>query len=76
MDISSIDTKATEFTEEELTAMGDILIKAKEIENDPILLKLVQNHMDKKVKSIKSVKDLRKKAQELALAPDTQDNAE
>ncbi len=66
MKLSEIDTKKQEYTDDELDALVDILIKAKEIEGDSTLYKVVQAHMKKKTKAIKSVADLKAKAAELA----------
>lgn len=64
MNIAKVDTSQTEFTGEELDAMVDILTKAKEIEGDKSLFKLVKKHMKEKTKKYTSVADLRAKANE------------
>lgn len=67
MNVSEIDTSQMEFSEEELDAMVEILTKAEEIKADPPLLKLVEKHGRKKVKSIESMSDLRRVASDKAL---------
>lgn len=66
MDISKINPKALEFTEEELDALTQILAKAEEIKKDSTLYRLVQKHADKKITEFKSVEDLKKHSKNLA----------
>lgn len=70
MKLEDIDTKKDGWTDEELDALVDILVKAEEIKTDSVLYKLVQQHMKKKKKKIDSVADLRAKEQELGARGD------
>jgi flavoprotein len=65
MDISQIDVKALEFTQEELDALADILVKAKEIQEDHTLMRLVSKHAERKVTEFKSVEDLKNHSKNL-----------
>lgn len=66
MDIDKIDPTSLEFTTEELDALAQILSKAKQIESDKTLHRLVIKHIDKKVEDFKSVDDLKKHSMNLA----------
>lgn len=59
-----IDTTLMEFSQEELQTMGEILLKAEEIEADKQLYNLVRKSMRKKAKAITSTEELRDRANE------------
>ena len=65
MDLNKIDPAALEFSDEEMDALVQILTKADQIQKDHTLMRLVQKHMDKSVKEIKSMDDLKKHAKRL-----------
>lgn len=58
--IEKIDPKADEFSEEELETMAEIVLKAKAIQDDTMLMALVERHMRKKKRAIESLEDLRR----------------
>lgn len=63
-----------EYSEEQLHELGEILLKAKDIEADAELLALVKGAMKGKVNKIKSLDDLREKAN--SVAKEERDNEE
>jgi hypothetical protein len=54
-----------EYSEDQLQEMGEILLKAKDIEADPELLAMVKEAMSGKAKKIRSLDDVKKKAADL-----------
>ena len=54
-----LDIDKNEFSEDELDMMIDVLEKAEAIKEDGPLFKIVKKRMGEKVKSIKSMEDLR-----------------
>lgn len=66
MDLDKLDPSATEFTKEELDGFSQILSKAKLIEEDKTLHRLVMRHIDKTVKDFKSIDDLKQHSKNLA----------
>lgn len=75
MKLEDIDPSQQEFSDEELKAMGEILLKAEEIKADHALYNIVEKHMKKQVKKIKSLSDLRAKANALEMTPDPPEGA-
>lgn len=63
-----------EYSEDQLHELGEVLLKAKDIEADPELLALVKEAMKGKVNKIKSLDDLREKAN--SVAKEERDNEE
>lgn len=70
MKIQDIDPTKMEYDDSELDSMIDVLTKAEDIKKDSSLYELIKKRMKSKVKSIKSIGDLRNKANELALSQD------
>ena len=56
-----------EYSEADLHDMGECLLKAKEIQADPKLYKMVMQHLNMKVDKIMSLDDLRKKQKEIEM---------
>lgn len=69
MRIAQIDPGKMEFSEEELDGMIDCLDKAEQIKKDQTLMQILQKRMKSKVKSIKSLSDLRARASQVELQP-------
>ncbi len=63
-----------EYSEDQLHELGEVLLKAKDIEADPELFALVKEAMKGKVNKIKSLDDLRKKAN--SVSKEERDNEE
>ena len=63
-----------EYSEDQLHELGEVLLKAKDIEADPGLFALVKGAMKGKVDKIRSLDDLRKKAN--SVSKEERDNEE
>jgi hypothetical protein len=70
MQISEIDCKKGEYTDEEMNAMCDLMEKAHEISSDPALAKAVGKHMKRRANKLKSTADLRAKLSDLERTPE------
>jgi hypothetical protein len=70
MKIEDVQTNKSEYTENELDGMILVLEKAEEIKADSTLFEILKGRMKKRVKSIKSLADLKSKANEKMLEDD------
>lgn len=59
-----------QFTEKELEALGNAILLVEKLKEDKPLWNAIDQQMKKKVGPIKSIKDLRLKAQDVAMQSD------
>jgi len=60
-----IDINKGEFTDQELEALGQLVLKARDIGENQQLSRTIEDFLNKKTKKIKNLADLRKKANDL-----------
>lgn len=65
-----IDIAAQELSEDELFSLGELLLKARDIQENSQLSRAIEDVMKKKAKKITSLSDLRKKANSIEMTPD------
>jgi len=64
-----------EYSDYDLDEMGETLLKAQEIQSDPSLYAIVKEHLQKQVKRIRSLDDLRRVQKEVEMRDNEMEEA-